>query len=57
MRQVTWRKSSYSSGQDETSECVEVAVAEAVVGVRDSKNRAAGRLAFPIGSWRAFLRS
>lgn len=47
-----WRKSSYSGGGN--TECVEVAIAPEVVGVRDSKNTAP-RLAFTPTSWRAFL--
>lgn len=38
-----WRKSSHSS---DTNTCVEVAVTEDVVGVRDTKDRAGATLAF-----------
>ena len=38
-----WRKSSYSGG--ESGQCVEVAQAPALVGIRDSKNPDAGHLA------------
>lgn len=38
-----WRKSSYSGG--ETGQCVEVAQAPALVGIRDSKNPEGGHLA------------
>ncbi|WP_026415773.1 DUF397 domain-containing protein [Actinomadura oligospora] len=38
-----WRKSSYS-GNTGSSECVEVAALEPVVGVRDSKAPGAGHL-------------
>ncbi|TDD93010.1 DUF397 domain-containing protein [Actinomadura rubrisoli] len=37
-----WRKSSYSGG--ESGQCVEVAQASALVGIRDSKNPQAGHL-------------
>ena len=47
-----WRKSSYSQGGN--TNCVEVAFAPEVVGVRDSKNTAP-RLAFAPTTWRAFL--
>ncbi len=47
-----WRKSSYSQGAN--TECVEVAFAPEVVGVRDSKNTAP-LLAFTPAAWRAFL--
>jgi len=39
---ATWRKSSYSGGDH--GSCVELASAPGVVGVRDSKNPAAGHL-------------
>jgi hypothetical protein len=55
-QQVTWRKSSYSSGE-EGSDCVEVAVAPSGVGVRDSKAATAGELVFASSAWRAFLAS
>jgi hypothetical protein len=51
---VIWRKSSYSSSG--SNECVEVGVAPGVIGVRDSKNRAAGRLAVSRTAWAAFVR-
>jgi len=54
-QQVTWRKSSYSG--PEGSDCVEVAVAPSVVGVRDSKAVSAGELAFSSSAWRTFLGS
>ncbi len=48
-----WRKSS-RSGDDSTGNCVEVAFVEAAVGVRDSKNVAAGHLVFGGAAWEAF---
>lgn len=47
-----WRKASYSSG---SGNCVEVARADAVVGVRDTKDRDGGTLVFGTGEWKAFL--
>jgi uncharacterized protein DUF397 len=47
-----WRKSSRSVN---TSDCVEVAPSAAVVGVRDTKDRAAGHLTVSPGAWTAFL--
>jgi hypothetical protein len=51
---LVWRKSSRSGGGSNDN-CVEVAFAGTAVAVRDSKNRAAGALAFPEASWKAFL--
>ncbi|NUP34889.1 MAG: DUF397 domain-containing protein [Streptomycetaceae bacterium] len=48
-----WRKSSYSS--DEGGECVEVAARPREARVRDSKDPAGPRLAFPVGAWAEFL--
>jgi hypothetical protein len=47
----TWRKSSASGSGD----CVEVALAEGFVLVRDSKKRRAHVLEFTSSEWRAFL--
>jgi hypothetical protein len=51
---AVWRKSSHSSGGNQ-GDCVEVAVSEVIVGVRDSKAQAAGALVFPRTAWRKFL--
>ncbi|POM24053.1 hypothetical protein BTM25_26800 [Actinomadura rubteroloni] len=50
---AAWRKSTRSTGQG--GECVELAQAARVVGVRDSKAPEAGHLALPIESATAFL--
>jgi Domain of unknown function (DUF397) len=47
-----WRKSSRSTGGNQ---CVEVAAAGGVYAVRDSKNPAAGHLAFSAAAWAEFL--
>ncbi|GIJ13021.1 DUF397 domain-containing protein [Micromonospora andamanensis] len=47
-----WRKSTRSSGGDN---CVEVAVADRIVGVRDSKDPAGGILAFDCDAWTRFV--
>lgn len=49
---ATWRKSSFSG---ENGTCVEVAHAEQVVGVRDSKKPAHGQLAVATAPWHAFV--
>ncbi|QRP45226.1 DUF397 domain-containing protein [Amycolatopsis sp. FDAARGOS 1241] len=55
-----WRKSSYSSNQ---ANCVEVAAApdlasaSVMVGIRDTKDRAAGHLSVPAAGWVAFLQA
>lgn len=49
---VSWRKSTYSDGNG--GSCVEVGGAARLVLVRDTKNRAAGTLAFSAQAWRAF---
>jgi hypothetical protein len=49
-----WHKSSYSGAQ---ASCVDVAELPEVTAVRDTKNRAAGMLAFPRTSWLSFSRS
>ena len=54
MDHLTWRKSSRSS---DTANCVEVAIAGQVVGVRDSKNVDGPVLRFPERQWVRFLRS
>lgn len=47
-----WRKSSYSGSQ---TNCVEVAVAPELVGVRDTKDRGGGTLLVPAAVWQAFV--
>jgi hypothetical protein len=51
MQDAQWRKSSYSGN---TGNCVEVAVTESVVGVRDSKDLDGAALAFAPDEWLAF---
>jgi hypothetical protein len=51
--QEVWRKSSYSGGGNNS--CVEVAVADSAVGVRDSKNTSGPSLAFSPAAWRGFV--
>lgn len=49
-----WLKSSYSSS---STGCVEVAITDAAVGVRDSKNRTGSSLVFKSESWAKFIAS
>jgi hypothetical protein len=49
-----WRKSSYSGGSGQGS-CVELIVAPSVTHVRDTKNRAGGKLTVPAPSWSTFV--
>jgi hypothetical protein len=50
---VTWRKASYSG--DNGGGCVEVATADALVAVRDSKDPAGAALAFMPSRWQSFV--
>lgn len=50
---AVWRKSS-RSGSGTNGACVEVAFVSAAVGVRDSKNPAAGHLVFDDAAWQGF---
>lgn len=52
---ATWRKSSRSEMSDPAGQCVEIAFAEGMVGVRDSKDAAGPFLAFTKDAWSAFL--
>ncbi|WP_020673640.1 DUF397 domain-containing protein [Amycolatopsis nigrescens] len=54
MSDLVWHKSSYS-GNQEQSDCVEVAFVPFATLVRDSKRPAAGHLDLPALTWRAFL--
>ncbi|QWF77735.1 DUF397 domain-containing protein [Amycolatopsis sp. CA-230715] len=54
MTRSRWRKSSYSGNQ---GDCVEVAIGADEVGVRDTKNRAAGNLTVAPAAWSAFVRT
>jgi len=50
---AVWRKSSRSVTQE--GECVEVTSTDQHVGVRDSKNPAAGHLAIRSRAWQTFI--
>lgn len=53
MTDLRWRKSSRSDGGG--GNCVEVALPVGWVLVRDSKNRAAGRIEVGRAAWQRFL--
>lgn len=50
----TWRTSSHSTGE---GQCVEVATSVDAVGVRDTKNHAAGHFAVHPSTWCTFTRA
>ena len=52
---ANWRKSSYSGNGGEA--CVETASDSGTILVRDTANRAAATLAFPVGAWAKFTAS
>ncbi|HKN52520.1 MAG TPA: DUF397 domain-containing protein [Amycolatopsis sp.] len=55
-RELTWFKSS-RSGNNDKSDCVEVAFASQVTAVRDSKTPSAGHLMLSRAAWSSFLGS
>lgn len=54
---LTWRKSSYSGNDSDTTNCVEVAFVPSADGVcvRDSKDPDGGMFSLPADGWRSFL--
>ena len=52
---ATWRKSTYSGNNG--ANCVEVAMTDLIVGVRDTKNREGATLTVKRADWRAFVAS
>jgi hypothetical protein len=57
LSRLTWRKSSHSGGQEDSS-CVEVASVPArrMIATRDSKNPHGPALCFSATEWSGFLR-
>jgi hypothetical protein len=51
---ISWRKSSFSTGQND---CVEVARTPAAVLIRDSKNPASGNLTVTAHTWESLITS
>ncbi|QRP51295.1 DUF397 domain-containing protein [Amycolatopsis sp. FDAARGOS 1241] len=54
MPNLQWRKSSFGSGDGQGGNCVEVAIAQPVVAVRDSK-APAGSLLVTEAAWRGLV--
>lgn len=54
---LQWHKSSRSTANGSNGDCVEIAFADRVVALRDSKNPDAASLAVPTAAFTAFLRS
>ncbi|MGP3999758.1 DUF397 domain-containing protein [Streptomyces sp. 8N706] len=52
--ELAWFKSSHSSAQGD--DCVEVAVTEGVIHVRDSKDKGGPRLSIGRDEWARFVR-
>ena len=52
LTRAAWFKSTRSSGN---GNCVEVAIVDDAVGVRDSKDRSGPALVFTASEWRAFV--
>jgi hypothetical protein len=50
---LTWIKSSYSG--NDGPDCVEIAIAQPTIHIRDSKNKAGARLSFTGNAWSEFL--
>ncbi|GAA4864890.1 DUF397 domain-containing protein [Saccharopolyspora cebuensis] len=53
LSRAAWRKSSRSNGNN--GACVEVGIAQNFAGVRDTKDRGYGTLAFSRSTWSGFL--
>lgn len=47
----SWRKASFSI----SGECVEVAIIQGAIAIRDSKDKDGPSLTFSLGAWREFL--
>ncbi|MEO3782997.1 DUF397 domain-containing protein [Actinocorallia sp. B10E7] len=53
--QASWRKSSYSESGENQSNCIELATAQHIVAVRDSKHPDGPVLCFTPSEFRPFL--
>jgi Domain of unknown function (DUF397) len=56
LNNAVWRKSSRSNGNGGNN-CVEVAVLDTIVAIRDSKNQSGPALFFNSAEWTEFLNS
>ncbi|MFF4410481.1 DUF397 domain-containing protein [Streptomyces sp. NPDC001404] len=54
---ANWRKSSYSTGQEECVEVAENISGEAVTAIRDSKRPSGPALLLPRQAWARFVRT
>ncbi len=50
---MRWRKSSFSGGDGDNDNCVEVALVDSVTALRDSKNASGPVLLVPASAWNA----
>ena len=56
LKDAVWRKSSRSNGNGGNN-CVEVAVLDTIVAIRDSKNQSGPALFFSSAEWTEFVNS
>jgi len=57
IERLTWRTSSFSSGNDDNGSCVEVAPLATGVAVRDTKDRSRAPHVYSRPAWESLLRA